>query len=432
MAMPKEPLAKEPRETLNAIGQQAVAWYRTKHRDLPWRRTRNPYHIWISECMLQQTQVATVIPYFQKFLLRFPDVESLAAAELDEVYQLWAGLGYYRRARQLHAAAQKVVETNSAPFPNNIDDILDLPGIGKYTAHAIASFAFDSPCGIVEANTQRLYARLIGCKSPISSSSTQKTLWEYATSLVKAWALPSGELNQALMEIGSQVCKPKDPLCSVCPLQSYCTAYRLGQTDTIPPPKEKKVITPLRETALLLQAPDGNWMLRRCKPSERWAGLWDFPRYDTTDSQSDQQAAQIAIDRFHENYGVQLSIIRKCTELQHSVTRYRIRLDCYQAALPKKLTTAQQQQLFGKARSEKSQSDGASTQPQSTGQGRGANILKEATPGRKSEINNRVIDVKPESETDVDELAWLPLSELRNIALSSSGRKLCKWLESAS
>lgn len=208
-------MPKEPRETLNAIGQQAVGWYRTKHRDLPWRRTRNPYHIWISECMLQQTQVATVIPYFQKFLLRFPNVESLAAAELDEVYQLWAGLGYYRRARQLHAAAQKVVETNSAPFPNTVDAILALPGIGKYTAHAIASFAFDSPCGIVEANTQRLYARLIGCQSPISSSSTQKALWEYATSLVEAWALPSGELNQALMEIGSQVCKPKDPLCSV-------------------------------------------------------------------------------------------------------------------------------------------------------------------------------------------------------------------------
>jgi adenine-specific DNA glycosylase len=215
------------------------------------------------------------------------------------------------------------------------------------------------------------------------------------------------------MEIGSQVCKPKDPLCNVCPLQSYCTAYRLGQTDKIPPPKEKKVITPLRETALLLQAPDGNWMLRRCKPSERWAGLWDFPRYDTTDSKSDQQAAQIAIDRFNETYGVRLSIIRKCTELQHSVTRYRIRLDCYEAALPKKLTAAQRQQLFGNETRGKSQSDGVSAQTQTTGQGRGAQILKEATP-------------------DSDELAWLPLSELRNIALSSSGRKLCKWLESAS
>jgi A/G-specific adenine glycosylase len=370
-------MRKGSKDALKEISQQAVQWYRAHKRDLPWRRTRNPYHIWISECMLQQTQVVTVIPYFEKFLKRFPNVEALASADLDTVYQYWAGLGYYRRARQLHAAAQQVVASNATPFPQSVEKILLLPGVGKYTAHAIGSFAFDAPCGIVEANTQRLYARLIACSTPLANSATQKILWDYATSLVHAWALPSGELNQALMELGSQVCKPKDPACNRCPLTSHCLAYKLKQTDSIPAPKEKKIITPLKETALLIQDCQQRWLLRRCKPKERWAGLWDFPRYDTTECNDERQSIEHALTSFHTLYGIELVRIRPATQLQHTVTRYKITLNSYQASLPDKVT-------------------------------------------------------EPKNSKGTDELAWHTLAELRKVALSSSGRKLCKWLESTS
>lgn len=410
-------MRKGSKDTLNAISQQAVHWYREHKRDLPWRRTRNPYHIWISECMLQQTQVTTVIPYFEKFLKRFPNVEALASADLDTVYQYWAGLGYYRRARQLHAAAQQVVASNATPFPQNVADILMLPGIGKYTAHAIGSFAFDAPCGIVEANTQRLYARLIACDAPISNSATQKILWDYATSLVNAWALPSGELNQALMELGSQICKPKDPACNRCPLKSHCRAYQLKQTERIPAPKEKKIITPLNEIALLLVDNQHRWLLRRCKPDERWAGLWDFPRYDTTPFDDEQQAVKHALTSFRNRYGIQLTVLGPGAQVQHSVTRYKITLKSYQTALPDKLTAAQRRDLYPTPLM-------VCNEPKPS-------VVPSKTTKTKSKLQTDTLSEQPKGD-EGDELAWYTLAELRKVALSSSGRKLCKWLESSS
>lgn len=410
-------MRKGSKDALNAISQLAVQWYRAHKRDLPWRRTRNPYHIWISECMLQQTQVATVIPYFEKFLNRFPNVEALASADLDTVYQYWAGLGYYRRARQLHAAAQQVVASNATPFPQSVADILMLPGIGKYTAHAIGSFAFDAPCGIVEANTQRLYARLIACNAPIANSATQKILWDFATSLVQAWALPSGELNQALMELGSQICKPKDPACNRCPLKSYCRAYQLKQTENIPAPKEKKIITPLKETALLIQDSQQRWLLRRCKPKERWAGLWDFPRYDTTACNDERQAIDHALTSFHTRYGIELTSVSPAAQLQHSVTRYKITLNSYQASLPDQLTAVQSKKMYQAPVIEHDESR-VSENPSMTSR------------TQKKSPKEPIAIPETKSLESPDELAWHTLAELRKVALSSSGRKLCKWLES--
>ena len=316
---------------LIAIAQSAVDWFSKNSRDLPWRRTRIAYRIWISECMLQQTQVTTVIPYYEKFLKRFPDAQSLATAELDEVYQLWAGLGYYRRARQLHAAANEIVQSGQLPFPTERDAIAKLPGIGRYTASAIASFAYDQRCGIVEANTQRLYARLIACKEPLAQTSSQRKLWEFAEAIVSAWPNASGELNQALMEIGSQVCKPKDPDCQHCPLRSHCKANELGITSLIPCAKPKKTITELREIGLLIRDAKGRWLLRRRQSNERWAGLWDFPRYDCTDFEQDGRAIEHASDEFNRIYGKKPSVLRECLSVKHSVTRYRILLRCFEA-----------------------------------------------------------------------------------------------------
>jgi len=383
-------MARSEQERLKAIAKAAVAWFTEHHRDLPWRKTRDAYRIWISECMLQQTQVATVIPYYERFLNRFPDVQRLASAQLDEVYQLWAGLGYYRRARQLHAAAIEIVESGQAPFPIHRDAIAELPGIGRYTASAIASFAFDQPCGIVEANTQRLYARLIRCKEPLSDSSTQRTLWEFAEAIVSAWPHPTGELNQSLMELGSQVCKPRDPACGDCPLREHCKAYRFGEIEQIPAAKPKKLITELREIGLLISDSQGRWLLRRRHSGERWAGLWDFPRYDCTEMESESAALEFVAGEFHKLYGKRPEVGGQCMSVRHSVTRYRIVLRCFEARLEGRLK------------------------------------------GRRKQSDSK-LDSNSESDsgsyTEPEEFDWYTTEDLGNLALSSSGRKVADWLE---
>jgi A/G-specific adenine glycosylase len=362
-------------DQLRAIAKKSTDWFAKHRRDLPWRKTRVAYRIWISESMLQQTQVATVIPYYERFLNRFPDIHSLASAHLDEVYQLWAGLGYYRRARQLHAAAVKVVESGQAPFPTDRDAIANLPGIGRYTANAIASFAYDQRFGIVEANTQRLYARLTLCKDPLSQTSSQKKLWSFAESIVAAWPLASGQLNQALMELGSQVCTPKNPACHQCPLAGDCQAHRSGLTDKIPVAKPKKIITELREIGLVVYDTQGRILLRRRQPSERWAGLWDFPRYDCTQSPSDEISTASAETQFFEQYGTRLKILHECVSVRHSVTRYRILLRCFEARIGGRVATK-------------------------NSKGRAAN----------------------------DQFAWYEPEGLENLAMSASGRKVADWL----
>ncbi|MFN6139771.1 MAG: A/G-specific adenine glycosylase [Planctomycetota bacterium] len=361
---------------LSQIAKLAVEWFSKHRRDLPWRKTKDAYRIWISECMLQQTQVATVIPYYDRFLKRFPDVGALAAAELDEVYQLWAGLGYYRRARQLHSAAIRVVESGQAPFPTDRDAIAKLPGVGRYTANAIASFAYDQPFGIVEANTQRLYARLMLCKEPLSQTAAQTKLWDFSQSLVEAWPVSPGLLNASLMEIGALICKPKDPQCHACPLQSHCQAHQTGQTSSIPTPKPKKLITDLREIGLLVRNSKRQWLLRRRSSTERWSGLWDFPRYDCTNHESETQAIEHALKEFHRIYGKSLSIQRECLSVKHSVTRYRILLRCFEASLE----TA------------------------------------------------RTLSARSKLAAD-EQFDWYQIDELESLALSSSARKVADWLK---
>ena len=327
------------------IAKAAVAWFRQHGRALPWRQTRDPYRIWISEIMLQQTQVATVIPYYSRFLERFPDVASLAAASLDEVYLYWAGLGYYRRARQLHAAANRIVEDHAGVFPNSYAAIANLPGIGRYTASAIASFAFDQSRGIVEANTQRLFARLMHLELPIAAKDSQSQLWAFADGLVAKNNMGAGEINQALMEIGSQICTPRMPQCEACPLTQWCETQSRGSQTVIPVPKPPKVFTELTEAALLVQNRRGLWLLRRCLATERWAGLWDFPRFDISNCTGHRQVLATLQSAFQERFGCPALIDDHVHSLKHSVTRYKITLHCYRArwptGSPKRLDTSE-------------------------------------------------------------------------------------------
>lgn len=282
--------------------------------------------------MLQQTQVATVIPYYSRFLKSFPTVDQLAAATLDEVYQHWAGLGYYRRARQMHMAAMQIVNEHAGQFPTDLEGVRSLPGIGRYTAGAILSFSSDQRQPIVEANTQRLYARLLHLQADTGTAESQARLWEFAERILPS-KRGSGQTNQALMEIGSQICLPKCPVCDRCPLKNLCPTQEHGTHARVPAPKKKKIYTELREAALVIQDRKNRVLMRRCSEQERWAGLWDFPRFDITNTASAKDIRSTLQAAFEERFGCPVAIGDSMHEIKHAVTRYRITLSSYEAQL---------------------------------------------------------------------------------------------------
>jgi A/G-specific adenine glycosylase len=255
------------------ISKLLLDWYRRGHRELPWRATSDPYRIWVSEIMLQQTRCETVIPYYDRFLQRFPAVEALAAAPEEEVLTRWAGLGYYSRARNLRRAAQAIVSAGG--FPRDYDGIRELPGIGDYTAAAIASIAFHLPHAVLDGNVLRVVARVENDPADIAAPRTRERFREVAQS----WLDPRdpGHFNQALMELGATVCLPKNPLCLVCPLAECCRARQEGTVAQLPVKLGKK--TPVQiESVLLLARSRGRVLLRqREAASRRMAGFWDLP-----------------------------------------------------------------------------------------------------------------------------------------------------------
>ncbi|QDV18531.1 putative A/G-specific adenine glycosylase YfhQ [Gimesia panareensis] len=343
-----------------------LTWYAAHQRDLPWRNVNDPYKVWISEIMLQQTVVAAVIPYFEKFMDRFPDVETLASAEESDVLQYWEGLGYYSRARNIHKAARVVAEELNGVFPKDVGALQALPGIGRYTAGAICSFAFDQRAPIVEANTLRLYSRLIGLDEDPRSKSGQEQLWEFAELILPR--KEPGTFNQALMDLGSLVCTPQSPGCAECPVSACCEAFLTQRQHQIPVPKARPEITPLTDASIAVF--DGEKVLIRQRTAgERWAGLWDFPRFTLeelngtphpkasrkkTAGQKSSRAQSLFADReeqdggaaeipeglsaaliprlesyVREQSGVTASVRRFAKEIRHSVTRYKIRLLCF-------------------------------------------------------------------------------------------------------
>ena len=230
--------------------RRLLAWFARHRRDLPWRRNRDPYSVWLSEVMLQQTQVATVVPYYERFLAHYPHVHALAAAGERDVLRLWEGLGYYRRARQLHRAAQRIVAEHGGEFPRDLDAVRSLPGIGRYTAGAIVSIAFDLPAPILEANTIRLLTRLLGYDGDPLGAAGQALLWQTAAALLPR--REAGNFNQALMELGSLVCTPRGPDCPSCPVQTLCAARRTGREHELPRPRARPATTAVREAAVVI------------------------------------------------------------------------------------------------------------------------------------------------------------------------------------
>jgi len=252
-----------------------LAWYRRAGRDLPWRRSRDPYRIWISEVMLQQTQVERVRDYFQRFLERFPTVSDLATSAEPDVLRAWEGLGYYRRARQLHAAAGQLVSQHGGVFPETVGELRQLPGIGRYTAAAIASIAFDQPEPIIEANSRRVLARLAGYDQPLVQPRDEEPLWQLAAAMLPRRA--AGRFNQALMDFGAIICTAALPRCTACPLAAVCIARQQQRVAEIPRLPAPRAIRRLQETAIVLRH-RGRLLVERRQPGEWWEGLWDFPR----------------------------------------------------------------------------------------------------------------------------------------------------------
>ena len=312
---------------LHLLRRRLLAWFRRHARDLPWRRTRDPYRVWVSEIMLQQTQVATVVPYFERFIARWPDAAALAAADEQDVLRAWEGLGYYRRARQLYAAAQVVSEQHGGKFPTDFDDVYALPGIGRYTAGAILSIALDQRWPILEANTQRLLSRLAAYQQDISKSAGQKLLWSLAEALLPRRSV--GAFNQALMEVGSQICTPREPDCVRCPLAAFCRAHRHGLVEQIPVSPKKMNYEELREAAVVIYR-DGKVLVRQCQPGQRWAGLWDFPRFAVSAESGGRLKSQLT-RHVAELTGLEIKPGRRLTTIKHGVTRFRITLSCHEA-----------------------------------------------------------------------------------------------------
>src|SRR5438034_1443976 len=281
-----------------------TTWYRKHGRDLPWRGTRDPYAILVSEFMLQQTQVATVIPYYHEWLRRFPDFASLARASENDVLHAWQGLGYYARARNLHATARTIVDRHGGNFPHAIEEMQQFPGIGKYTAHAVASFAFNQSASIVEANTARVLARLFNFRKSIDSGPARKTLWRYAASLTKSDART---FNSALLDLGALICVTRKPKCHLCPVKAFCRAKNPA---ALPVRKSRPQTKQLTEThALIVRR--GRVLLQQS--SHHWRGMWILPRLEVDClKHSSFQARPVYESAFPvTHHGVTLAVYRR-------------------------------------------------------------------------------------------------------------------------
>ncbi|HYT14811.1 MAG TPA: A/G-specific adenine glycosylase [Burkholderiales bacterium] len=298
---------------MSEFARRLIGWQaRHGRHDLPWQGTRDPYRIWLSEIMLQQTQVATVIPYYERFLARFPDIESLARAPLDDVLRLWSGLGYYSRARNLHAAAQAVMEQHGGRCPRAREALESLPGVGRSTAAAIVVFAFGGREAILDGNVKRVLARHFAVRGYPGEKRVENRLWKLAES-----QLPGGKIErytQALMDLGAMVCTRVQPKCASCPVRASCKARASGKVATYPRPRPRKQV-PVKTTAMLLLLRQGEVLLEKRSPAGIWGGLWCLPEIPAGTSPRDYCSRRL---------GAKLASTRQLPLLRHGFTHFTL------------------------------------------------------------------------------------------------------------
>jgi A/G-specific adenine glycosylase len=304
-----------------------LTWFDQHRRDLPWRRTSDPYKIWLSEVMLQQTRVETVLPFYNRFLERFPTVEDLARAEVEDVLASWSGLGYYRRARQLHAAARRIAEAGS--FPSTVEGLLALPGIGAYTAAAVASIAFGVAAPVMDGNVERVLSRVLAQADDPKSGEARKRLLAAAAGLLDP-ARP-GDGNQALMELGATLCSPRRPKCLLCPLRSGCRAAREGDPESYPAPRVKRDAERHRLLVAVVEDDSGVLLFRRPDDSTLLAGTWELPwmtrERDGVPEPGDPPAV------LAERYGGRWTIGPRVGGVRHGITYRDLEIDVHRAEL---------------------------------------------------------------------------------------------------
>ena len=320
-------LKKQFRQTL-------IDWFNKEKRDLPWRHTSDPYKIWVSEVMLQQTRVDTVIPYYNRFIERFPTAESLAYADEEELLKMWEGLGYYSRARNLQAGVREVVETYNSVVPNNRTDISKLKGVGPYTAGAILSIAYNQPEHAVDGNVMRVLSRVLHIDDDIALPKTKKVFEEAVSELIDSQN-PSA-FNQGLMELGALICTPTSPKCLLCPVRDTCAAFEEGDQQQLPIKSKKVKMKNIYYQVYVVQDEKGHYLLEKRPAEGLLAGMWQFPMIE-----SEKESLE-------EKYGVEIKCSRPLQKFKHVFSHLTWHIDSYEAKAINSKTVYDNVQFFSK------------------------------------------------------------------------------------
>jgi A/G-specific adenine glycosylase len=310
--------------TKKAIQSSLLKWFDANKRDMPWRETRDPYKIWISEIMLQQTQVKTVMPYFHRFIQSFPSVRELAAADISQVMKSWEGLGYYSRARNLHKAAKEIVRTFDSKIPNTLEDLLSLPGIGRYTAGAILSIAFGQPAPVLDGNVIRMLSRLFHITDNVDQVSTRKRLWQLAENVLPESCIR--DFNEGLMELGALICTQKNPQCGDCPVQKQCEAFRIGIQQELPVRTSRKPVPHLDVTAGIIWN-ENQFLITLRPPRGLLGGLWEFPGGKLEEGETLEECLEREI---LEELEILIEVGRPLVSVKHAYTHFKITLHVFE------------------------------------------------------------------------------------------------------
>ena len=302
--------------SLRTFQSRLLAWFRAHRRELPWRANRAPYRVWVAEIMLQQTRIAAVLPYYERFLRRFPDVRALARARQPQVLKLWSGLGYYSRARNLHAAARTIVAQHGGEFPRELEAALSLPGIGRYTAAAVLSIAYDAPLAVLDGNVARVLTRLGAVRGDLRAPRAWRNLSETAQQLLAREA--ASDWNQALMELGETICTPQSPRCEACPISRWCEAHAQGLVNEIPAPRKKRAAVNIKIAAAILRDPQDRTLLVKdpgAHDGVLFSRMWQFPAVEVKRNARSELAKHL-----RTTLGVNGIALEALPETRHGVT----------------------------------------------------------------------------------------------------------------
>ena len=315
-------------EHLEAFRTDLLAWYDAEKRDLPWRQTSDPYRIWLSEVMLQQTRVDQATPYYRRFIERFPTVETLAGSDLDDVLLCWEGLGYYSRARNLHQAARRVVEKFDGRVPDEEHDIKTLPGVGDYTAAAVLSIAYNKPHAVVDGNVVRVISRVFAFGDDVNTASSKRALSSAAGALLDLER--PGAFNQALMELGATLCSPSSPSCAACPLQQVCAASKARNPESYPVSAKRGRVPHHDISVAVVFDQDGKVLIQRRAEDAMLGGLWEFPGGKREEEETLEEAC---IRELREELGVEVVLGERFCRISHAYSHFRITLHAFRARI---------------------------------------------------------------------------------------------------